>query len=490
VTQLLEAPEGLSLGGEKRELTILMSDLRGFTAMSEQLAAEEVVRIINIYLGEMTEIILEHQGTIDEFLGDAILAFFGAPIRREDDVARALACAVAMQQAMQRVNGQIAALGFSEVSMGIGLHTGPLVVGNIGSERRSKYGAVGHNINLASRIESFSVGGQILASRQTVEACDAELRIDRELTVSPKGVREPITLYEVGGVGAPYERYLPERGTRELRALPQPISARFKVVDGKQCGDDALEATLWRLTGDEAEVRAPLALDPMTNLRISLYEEGGDAHRRGSLRQGDPPGLGITSGPEGQVHLLARGRAAAAAGAAAAHIVPRRGSVVVRAAAKEPAQPLPEGPLRLEQRADGRALHALAGALHGAREGAAQGGAGLAQRGPSAHRDAGGAEHPLDRHQILTRQPLGADVGDPGEEDRCGAVTDDGRRLVVEPAEGVCRALARRTDAIASALAPRLPRWLRLALTDDGYAGRPRCASQGEVRGQDHGQAQ
>ena len=154
VKNLLESPEGLKLGGERRKVTLMMTDLRGFTSMSGRLAPEQVMTIINRYLGTMVEVIQQYQGTIDEFIGDAIFILFGAPVQRDDDAERAVACAMAMQLAMAGVNAQNRAEGLPEVEMGIGIHTGEVVVGNIGSDKRTKYGVVGSHVNLTNRIES------------------------------------------------------------------------------------------------------------------------------------------------------------------------------------------------------------------------------------------------------------------------------------------------------------------------------------------------
>ncbi|OUL20942.1 adenylate/guanylate cyclase domain-containing protein [Nostoc sp. 106C] len=190
VANLLENPDGLKLGGERRKITILTSDLRGFTAISERLPAEEVIKIINLYLGYMADAIAQYQGTIDEFMGDGILVLFGAPTAREDDAIRAIACAVAMQLAMEPVNETMQQLGLPLLEMGIGINSGEVVVGNIGSEKRSKYGIVGGQVNLTYRIESYSLGGQILISESTFKEVGSLLRIDEQKTVQPKGVHQ------------------------------------------------------------------------------------------------------------------------------------------------------------------------------------------------------------------------------------------------------------------------------------------------------------
>ncbi|NKB18749.1 MAG: adenylate/guanylate cyclase domain-containing protein, partial [Pseudanabaena sp. CRU_2_10] len=197
VASLLENPEGLKFGGERREVSILMCDLRGFSSTSERLPPEEVVKILNIFLGRMTDIINEYQGTIDEFIGDAILAIFGAPIQQPDDATRAVACAVAMQSAMEAVNAEITQLNLPAIAMGIGINTGEVVVGNIGSQTRAKYAIVGSHVNLTSRIESYTVGGQILISESTYLKAGDVVQTYGNMEVEPKGVKQPITIYDV-----------------------------------------------------------------------------------------------------------------------------------------------------------------------------------------------------------------------------------------------------------------------------------------------------
>src|SRR5215475_1771544 len=193
VTQLLDAPEGLELGGAKRKVTILMSDLRGFTTLAECLEAQEVMRFLNRYLEAMVDVILAYRGTIIEILGDGLLVLFGAPLSRDDDAERAVACALAMQLRMDDTNAPNRRLGLPDVEMGIGIHTGEVVVGNIGSQQRTKYGVVGSAVNLTARIESYTTGGQILISPTTYAETAALLTVSHQLTVAPKGVAAPIT---------------------------------------------------------------------------------------------------------------------------------------------------------------------------------------------------------------------------------------------------------------------------------------------------------
>ena len=201
---LLDSPEGLSLSGERREITILMADIRGFTNISLHRAPEEVVTMVNNFLSVMTEVIISYGGTIDEFIGDAILALFGAPNAMSDHAEKAVACAIAMEQAMTRVNDLNRAAGLPEIETGIGINTGEVIVGNIGSEKRAKYGVVGHHVNFTARIESYTVGGQILVSERTLDACNGMLQTRGEMSVRPKGIDEDVKLFDVASIGEPY----------------------------------------------------------------------------------------------------------------------------------------------------------------------------------------------------------------------------------------------------------------------------------------------
>jgi len=200
VTDILERPEGLELGGDLRRVTIMMSDIRGFTTLSEALAPAQVVTLLNRYLAAMTDIIMAHNGTIDEFIGDAILAVFGAPQRRDDDADRAVQCALAMQAAMAEINALNQAEGLPAIETGIALNTGDVIAGNIGSERRSKYGFVGHPMNVTSRIESKTAGGQILVSDSTLEALTGQYDVGERRRIKVKGIKEAIGVRSIGAL--------------------------------------------------------------------------------------------------------------------------------------------------------------------------------------------------------------------------------------------------------------------------------------------------
>ena len=269
VATLLENPDGGKLGGERRKITILTSDLRGFTAISERLSPEEVVKILNLYLGYMADVITAHQGTIDEFMGDGILVLFGAPTVREDDAIRAVACAVAMQLAMIPVNEEMKKLGLPPLKMGIGINTGEVVVGNIGSAKRTKYGIVGNQVNLTYRIESFTTEGQILISQSTLNEAGDGVRIDGGKQVQAKGIKEPITIYDVGGIGEPYNLFL-LREEQAFLPLAEEITIQYAVMEGKEISATLDPGRLIELSAKGAKVRSENSVAPLTNIRLQL----------------------------------------------------------------------------------------------------------------------------------------------------------------------------------------------------------------------------
>jgi len=209
VEQLLQSPESLHLGGKRQHVTVLISDLRGFTPITEANDAEAVVKMLNNYLGIMLEVIETHEGTIDNIVGDSIIATFGAPIENERHADQALACAVSMQLQMRTVNAMNADAGLPQIHMGIGIDSGDVIVGNIGSEKHAKYSVIGSPVNRASRIEAYTLGGQILTSRATLDQAQAVVRIDGNLQVQLKGIDAPVEILQVGGIEAPYDLFLP-----------------------------------------------------------------------------------------------------------------------------------------------------------------------------------------------------------------------------------------------------------------------------------------
>ena len=269
VAALLSNPDALKLGGEKKKVTILMSDLRGFSIISEHLPPEQVVDVLNIYLGKMASIISKHQGTIDEFIGDAILVIFGGLITKEDDASRAIACALEMQNAMLEVNAALQQNGLPILEMGIGINTGEVVVGNIGSQTRTKYGVVGSNVNLTARIESYTVGGQILISEGTRRELNTSVQLGKEMKLSAKGFSNPINIYEVAGIGAPYNITLPSL-TETLIRLETPVPFQYCVLDGKHMTGERLPGEIIELSTSMAVIKTENGLSSLSNIQLEF----------------------------------------------------------------------------------------------------------------------------------------------------------------------------------------------------------------------------
>jgi class 3 adenylate cyclase len=198
--ELMRQPEATRLGGEKREVAILISDIRGFTPLSESLSPEGIISILNHYFTHMIEAIRQHKGIIVDFFGDGILVFFD-PLDEsiETTVHRAIRCAIEMQNGMEAFNAEMRKEDLPELEMGIGLNAGQVVVGNIGSEARAKYGIVGSAVNLTERIQKMAKGGEVVISDSIYRYSREHLNIKKSFDAELKGVQGRIALYQVGG---------------------------------------------------------------------------------------------------------------------------------------------------------------------------------------------------------------------------------------------------------------------------------------------------
>lgn len=197
VKQMLENPESFKLGGVLQTITVLFADIRGFTRISEHASPEKIVQLLNRYFSAMTDIIFAHGGTLDKYLGDGLMALFGAPTVTPKDAENAIATAVAMQRRMLSINDELHKEGFPEIGIGIGLHTGEVTVGYIGSERRSEYTAIGDAVNTASRLESNAKAGEILVSEVTAKAAHSRYQLAPRDPISVKNREQPVPLFEV-----------------------------------------------------------------------------------------------------------------------------------------------------------------------------------------------------------------------------------------------------------------------------------------------------
>lgn len=268
--QVLADPEAVKPGGRTAEAVVMFSDLRGYTALSERLGAQGIVGVLNRYLERMISVIDAHGGWVTDVLGDGLLLVFGLDEDAEKAPRQAVRCAIAMQEALERFAAEIAPEVGVRLEMGIGAHLGTVVVGNIGNATKAKYGVIGDAVNTAARVESLTVGGEILVSGSLYEALADELEVETPREVPVKGKSLPLRVYGVRALKGP-------DGLRLGSADPSgwvPVSVEGEVwrVLGKQIGHERQPAQIIAVEARYLRVRTSAALDEHDDLRIDVGE--------------------------------------------------------------------------------------------------------------------------------------------------------------------------------------------------------------------------
>lgn len=300
---VLSTPEGEKQGGRVREVSILMSDLRGFTAMSTHLSPDRLITMLNHYFEAMAAVIRKYRGTVIEFLGDGIFVVFGAPKDMPDHATAAACCAVEMQNAMAGVNAWNRENGYPELEMGIGVNSGPAVVGNIGSDQKMKYGCMGETVNLTGRLESFSLGGEICLSERTRNLIPADVKTLGENAFMPKGGREEIRYFTIAGVGE--DCVLKNAaGTIRWRRLPEAKKALFFLLEGKSVEPKEYAGCLTEVSEDEryGMLATDTVLNPLQN--ILLRFGGTEVYAKVTRKAERGIRIGFTTKPEGFEELI------------------------------------------------------------------------------------------------------------------------------------------------------------------------------------------
>lgn len=271
---VLTTEEGQRSGGKNKEVTVIMSDLRGFTALSAQLTAEQLITVINHYFEAMSSVVQKYGGSIIEFLGDGIFIIFGAPKDLPDHPAMAVKCAVEMQNAMAEVNEWNIQNGFPVLEMGIGINTGVVVVGNIGSEKAMKYGCMGSAVNITGRLESLTIGGQIFITENTAKLINEELSIVSEGCFLPKGSPEELKYYEIKGVGD-LETNASALSSIKWREQTVDIEYQYYVLEAKKVGVTSYSGKIVRYSEDRKFARfiSETALEEKQNIMLRKDEE-------------------------------------------------------------------------------------------------------------------------------------------------------------------------------------------------------------------------
>jgi adenylate cyclase len=252
-----------------REVTILLADLRGFTSISAAHPAWIVLEMLNRFLLEMTEVIVRAHGRIDKFMGDSIMVVFGAPTGSPDDVRHALTCAVEMQIAMVGLNEHYRGRGLPELYMGIGINTGTVLAGRIGSALYSQYTVIGDEVNLASRIESFSLRGQILTSQATFERCGDFVLTSPPIDVLVKGKPTPVSLREVLAIPS-LGLQVPRQEIRRSPRVEASIPFSFRVVSNKIVMPGTKQGTIFDIGYHGILAELEMELPPYSDITLDI----------------------------------------------------------------------------------------------------------------------------------------------------------------------------------------------------------------------------
>jgi adenylate cyclase len=197
IRELVENPQKFQLGGTNRRVTVLFCDVRGFAKLAHRAQPETIVDLLNILFTEMVAEIFKHHGTLNKYLGDGLMALFGAPVKGEQDAVDAVAAAIGMQKRIKAVNAQLTAKNLPNVQLGIGINAGEATVGCIGAEQRLEYTAIGDTVNIAARIEGIAKPGQILVTQNAAEELADRFSLSEPWTAQVKHIDDPVTVYSV-----------------------------------------------------------------------------------------------------------------------------------------------------------------------------------------------------------------------------------------------------------------------------------------------------
>jgi len=300
VDGILSDPEEIKLGGERRKVTILFADIRGFTTMSEKLKPEDVVNLLNTYLSGLTDIVFKYEGTLDKYIGDCLMAVFGAPISHYNDTERAVVSAIDMLKYVRETNTKRKKTSLPEVEIGIGINTGYVISGNMGSIDRMDYTVIGDVVNTASRLEGIAGKGQILITSEVYEEVKYVVEAEFLDTISVKGKEKPVDVYQVKDLIAgkyisvlarvePYKvgHYLNIARDTELIGLKLNFSSEeltrlrsaIMLIDIGHIGlNDAIFNKKEKLSDEEFDVVKSHVLRgaEYASVKLSLFQEGID----------------------------------------------------------------------------------------------------------------------------------------------------------------------------------------------------------------------
>jgi adenylate cyclase len=252
-----------------REVTVLLTDLRGFTAISEAHTAAVLLEMLNSYLVRMSEIAIAHGGTIDKFMGDAIMVLFGAPFSHGDDVKHAVTCAVQMQIELFEINKRHREQGLPELNMGIGINTGEVMAGLLGSDLYAEYTVIGDEVNLASRIEAYSLRGQVLVSEATYKRVADYVSAAEPMDVYVKGKKDAVYLYEVLGIPS-LGKVVPRQEIRKSPRVETNIVFNYWQLDGKTVLPEMHRGVILDISYNGVLAELEGEVPPQTDIKLDL----------------------------------------------------------------------------------------------------------------------------------------------------------------------------------------------------------------------------
>lgn len=274
IEEILESPMGAQIGGKRRHLAVLISDLRGFTSLSEDMTTEAMTDYLDYYFERMIDEIIRFKGTIIEFLGDGILAIFGDNNTDMLYCESAIAAAINMQNRMAEVNEYGRQKGYAELNMGIGVHCGEVFVGNVGSNTMMRYNVIGRTVNECSRIESYSVGGQVLASDELINCLSSKVFSPNKITILAKGLNKRMVMHDINGLYWNDGYFLNDSQEEPLKNARKGDTVQLYLVDNKIIESHFLKARLIQISLKSAklsitgDIPADLFLQ---NFSISCY---------------------------------------------------------------------------------------------------------------------------------------------------------------------------------------------------------------------------
>lgn len=277
----IDAPN--SMPPKAQDVTVMIVDLRGFSDLAASSSPDTLVMLLQPFFARMTELVHEHGGYVDKFLGDGVMALFGAPDSRDDHVHSALRCAAQMQQAMLDLNARHSERALPPMFAGIGISSGEVMAGTFGSANYSEYTVIGEEVNLAARVQGFALRGEILLSEGCYAAGRAAVEIADERRLRVKGRSGPVTLYALGAVTAPQRIEVPSVEVRSSPRVPVDIPLRFHSVENQRVmtperegnivnlGYDGMLAQLELPLPDQGEITFGLAPDPTARDYEDVY---------------------------------------------------------------------------------------------------------------------------------------------------------------------------------------------------------------------------